>query len=199
MVEDTTAPTIDCPEDVVAECTGGSSAFVVPGAASGSDVCAGVSISSHGARSFPLGATTLEYVATDEVNLTAKCASKVEVKDTTPPPIASTAASPNRLWPPDKMLRNVTVAVASTDRCDAAAAACEITGVRSNEPIVGWSPTLGKKATYDWKKTGALTLELLSWRTSKIAPRIYSIDLLCKDRAGNSSTSMVTVTVRLAQ
>jgi hypothetical protein len=198
-VEDTTAPTIQCPADVVAECTGGSSAFVDPGVAQAADVCGDVSVASSTAKRFPLGETTLTHVATDDVELSSSCTNKVTVQDTTPPPIAFAAATPDVLWPPDKKIRNVAVTASSTDRCDDAAAVCEITGVRANEPIVAWSPALKPKAVYDWKKTGPLSLELVSWRTAKTAPRIYTIDLACRDRAGNTSTATATVRVPLAR
>ena len=86
-VEDTTAPTITCPDDITAECTGESSAPVTPGAASGDDVCGDVSVSSHDPGSFPLGTAPLTYTATDGVGLTASCMSNIVVEDSTPPSI----------------------------------------------------------------------------------------------------------------
>ena len=90
-VTDTTPPSITCPAAITAECTGNGSATVTPGAASGADVCAGVSVSGHGEASFPLGPTSLTYVATDDVGLQNSCVSAVEVVDTTPPSVVCPA------------------------------------------------------------------------------------------------------------
>jgi microsomal dipeptidase-like Zn-dependent dipeptidase len=86
-VTDTTAPNITCPSNITTECTGNRSAQATPGVATASDVCAGVTVSTHDPGSFPLGTTPLTYTATDEANNKASCTSNVTVQDTIPPQI----------------------------------------------------------------------------------------------------------------
>jgi len=86
-IVDTTKPKITCPSNVTAECTGNSSAPATPGAATATDICGGVTVTTHDAASFPMGTTTLTYTATDGANLTDSCTTKITVQDTTPPSI----------------------------------------------------------------------------------------------------------------
>jgi hypothetical protein len=86
-VTDTTPPSIACPEAQVAECTGDHLATVDPGDATGHDACGGVKVSDPGSGPYPLGTTTVGYVATDDVGLKDSCTTSVTVQDTTAPSI----------------------------------------------------------------------------------------------------------------
>ncbi len=87
-VVDTTAPTLYCPENVLAECVSGG-ASVDPGVASGADNCSGVTYSSSpGAGSFPVGSTTVTHTGRDSSGNLAVCTSRVMVADTQAPELA---------------------------------------------------------------------------------------------------------------
>ncbi|HYO74071.1 MAG TPA: HYR domain-containing protein, partial [Archangium sp.] len=87
-VVDTTAPSLFCPENVLAECVDGG-AEVDPGVASGTDNCSGVSYSSSpGAGSFPVGSTSVTHTARDSSGNLAVCTSRVTVTDTRAPEVA---------------------------------------------------------------------------------------------------------------
>jgi len=88
QVQDTTPPSITCPAAIVAECTGNSSAQVTPGAASASDICAGVTVAGPAAGTYPVGTTTVAYTATDGVGLQSSCQATIQVVDTIKPVVS---------------------------------------------------------------------------------------------------------------
>jgi hypothetical protein len=201
-VQDTTPPAIACPADITAVCTRASAALVTPGIARGSDLCGSVSLTSHARASFPMGTSSLRYTATDDARLTASCTSLITVKDTTPPGITGLTATPSSLWPPDHKMQPVRLHVTAADRCDPAAPACRITAIRSNEPVNG----LGDGDTApDWQITGSLTALLRAERSGTHTPgcapnrsrpgRIYTLEVTCRDNAGNSALRTTTVSV----
>ena len=120
---------------------------------------------------------------------------RASVVDTTPPTIASVAASPNRLWPPNHRLVPVSVTVDVVDICDATPT-CQITSVSSNEPIDG--PGDGH-TTPDWVITGDLTVDLRAERAGTGTGRMYTIEVECTDSSGNSATKTVPVRVPKSQ
>src|SRR5262249_3785696 len=129
--------------------------------------------------------------AKDSSGNTNSCSSQVVVRDTTPPTIASVAATPNVLWPPNHMLVPVQVAVSVSDKCDAAPV-CKITTISSNEPIDG----LGDGDTApDWQITGNLTANLRAERSGTGTGRVYTLTVQCTDHANNSATATTTVQV----
>ena len=106
----------------------------------------------------------------------------VTVSDQTPPVIASLAASPNELWPPNNKMVAVTIVPGVSDNCGASS--CQITGVTVSEPAAG-----------DWAITGPLSLTLRAKRAGPGGARIYTIAVACTDASGNVSTGSTTVTV----
>ena len=87
-VVDTTAPTLFCPENVLAECVEGG-ADVDPGVSSGTDNCSGVTYSSSpGAGSFPVGSTSVTHTGRDSSGNAATCTSRVTVVDTQAPEVS---------------------------------------------------------------------------------------------------------------
>ena len=113
-VVDTTEPAIQCPADVVLECTSPQGTPFTPTAASANDICGAVTVDTPPAGDFPLGTTSLNYSASDAQGLMASCQSSVTVEDTTRPMISSVVATPSILWPPNHKMKNVNLAVAAT-------------------------------------------------------------------------------------
>jgi hypothetical protein len=109
--------------------------------------------------------------------------------DTTPPMIATVAANPATLAPPNHQMIPVSVSVSATD--DTSLPACAIAGVTSNEAS---SP-----GESDWMITGPLTMRLRSERDAHGTGRIYSIRVRCVDAAGNAASALTTVSVPKSQ
>jgi hypothetical protein len=86
-VRDTLPPSITCPTPITAEADQSGGAVVSPGGASAADIGGSVTISGPGAGFYPLGTTTVTYVATDQSGNTSTCTSSITVVDTTPPTI----------------------------------------------------------------------------------------------------------------
>ncbi|MCK4742221.1 MAG: HYR domain-containing protein [Sulfuriflexus sp.] len=191
-VVDTTPPVINCPVDIIAECTSKQSATVTPGVATGSDSCSTlVELTTIGTKSFTLGTTALSYVATDAQGLTTSCASTVKIQDTTPPAITSVTASRKNLWPPNHKMKAVTISALATDACSVSAPVCKITEVSSNEPVQDKE----NKRAPDWKITGPLNVNLRAERNEKHKSRIYTVQVTCTDQQGLNTVGSTTVTV----
>ena len=194
-VRDTTPPQISCPAAIVAECTGNRSAQVTPAAATGSDICGSVALTRPAAGTFPMGLTPLTYQATDQAVCRQACGSSITVKDTTAPTISGITATPNVFWSPNHKMELVNVQVAVTDICDSTAAVapvCQITNISSNEPQNGLGD--GDVAP-DWQQTGPLKVKLRAERGGSGSGRIYTLQLTCTDRSGNTKIGTTTVSV----
>jgi hypothetical protein len=137
------------------------------------------------------GTYTVTWTYDDHHGNIATQSQNVIVKDTIPPVISQIAASPNEFWPPNHKLMPVTISVFASDNC-ATLPQSEIVKVTCNEPING--PGDGNTDP-DWLLTGKLSLNLRSERDGNGNGRIYTITVLCKDAAGNSTLKDVTVTV----
>lgn len=139
----------------------------------------------------PLGKNTITLVVVDGNGGSDSANVVITVADTTPPAIASLAAAPAMLWPPNHKMRRVSLAVVATDNCDAAVA-CRVGSVSSNEPENG----LGDGDTApDFEVTGAFTTMLRAERSGRGSGRIYSVEMVCRDSSGNSSTARTAITV----
>ncbi len=91
-ISDNEAPAITCPSNIVANNTTGScDAIVSYNAPTGTDNCTGVTSNRTAGlasgSTFPIGATTVTYLATDLAGLTATCSFTVTVNDTEAPTI----------------------------------------------------------------------------------------------------------------
>ncbi|MDE1845069.1 MAG: HYR domain-containing protein [Thaumarchaeota archaeon] len=85
IVKDTTAPKITAPSDVNATATSLADNTVPFGNATVSDNVKVVSLTNNASKTFPLGKTTILWVATDESGNKANATQVVDVKNTTPP------------------------------------------------------------------------------------------------------------------
>src|SRR5207245_2816013 len=90
-VADTTPPSISCPNNETAECTGNGQATVNYPPASATDICDGplpTTCVPPSGSSFPVGTTTVTCTATDAAGHSSSCSFTVTVADTTPPSIS---------------------------------------------------------------------------------------------------------------
>ncbi|HET9386342.1 MAG TPA: hypothetical protein VFO67_14435 [Gemmatimonadales bacterium] len=104
--------------------------------------------------------------------------------DTRPPDIASAAADPSLLWPPNLQMIAVSVSVDVSDDMDPAPV-CRISDVASSEPTAPGAIDI----------SGALTVLLMADRNSSSDGRAYRIEISCADASGNTSQAGVNVLV----
>jgi hypothetical protein len=198
-VVDTTPPEISCPEPAIVECTGNHSAPFTPSAPEVFDMCAqnggpALSVVIPPPATFPLGTTGLDYSVTDISNLQAQCATAVTVQDTTPPTIHSIVAMPDQLWAPNHKMVDIELTVVATDICDPVLTppVCAIASIDSDEPDDG----LGDGNTSgDMLILGPFAARLRAERDGAGIGRIYTLQVSCRDQAGNASTGTVEVRV----
>ncbi|WP_105200921.1 HYR domain-containing protein [Pseudoalteromonas sp. T1lg10] len=195
-IVDTVPPQINCPQNIVAECSGNRSATLTPGAATGSDLCSTtVALSQPSTQSFPMGITELTYTATDAQTLTSSCTSTVKVEDTLAPQFNDILASPHILWPPNHEMIDVVIALTVNDVCDNSVPVCRVTDISSNESSDGKGDG-STEPDWSWNanQTGTtLNVQLRAEREGSGDGRTYTIDLACSDLSGNTSTAQTTV------
>ncbi|HMD36940.1 MAG TPA: DNA/RNA non-specific endonuclease, partial [Vicinamibacterales bacterium] len=139
-------------------------------------------------QSSPVGGYAIVPVLSDPKGRLANYAvsshnALLAIVDTTLPAIGAVSASPDVIWPPNKQMIPVSVAVAVSDAADAAPV-CSVTGISSNEPQIGDSAVIGR-----------LTVSLRADRNGNGNGRIYTIGVRCVDASGNASTATTIVTV----
>ena len=211
------SPTITCPDPVTVECTSSNGtpvrmtvnvadadgdALTVVWTVNGAPyqtnrVPAGTPTTS---ATVPFGAVfgdgtnEVQVTVTDAKGITAACTTTVTVQDTTPPVIRRLVVSPSVLWPPNHKMVPVRVTVLATDVCGAVRT--RIVSIRSNEPENG----LGDgDAAPDSEITGPLSANLRAERAGNGTGRVYTITVQATDRAGNTATGRVSVTVPKSQ
>lgn len=142
---------------------------------------------------FPLGSTTVtltvsdgEFEDSDEMT--------AGVVDTTDPTIDVTL-NPDRLWPPNHKMRDITATVNVTDICDANPTFV-LTSITSNEPDNGKGDgnTTGDIAG-GTVGTPDTEFQLRSERSGKGNGRIYTTTYTASDGSGNSANDSAEVTV----
>lgn len=143
----------------------------------------------------PLGKSTIVLVVDDGNGGSDSASVDITVADVTPPGIASLAATPAVLWPPNHTMRRTSLSIVATDNCDAAVS-CRIGSVSSNEPENG----LGDGDTApDTEVIADFVTMLRAERSGTGSGRTYSVEMVCRDSAGNASTAQTTVTVPKSQ
>jgi hypothetical protein len=159
-------------------------------AVAGGDSLAGTNVSF--AVILPLGTNVVAVTATDSSTNSAACSTTVTVVDTTPPVINSVTANPAVLWPPNHKMITVQVHANVTDTCGAAT--WKIISVTSTVDAKGSGHT-----SPDWQITGDHTVKLRAERSGKGSGRIYIITIKATDLSGNTTLTIVTVTVPHSQ
>ncbi len=193
VVHDNTPPTITCPPDQVAECTGPQGAAVAYPPPVASDVCSAsvTTVCTPASGSvFAPGTTPATCTGTDASTNASSCGFQVRVVDTTPPTITGVSATPDVLWPPNHRMVPIVVMAEATDVCEPTT--CRVASVASDEPVNG----LGDGDTApDWTITGDLAVSLRAERAGGGDGRTYTITVECEDTSGNATTAPVTVIV----
>jgi hypothetical protein len=201
-VQDTTAPLITCPANVVVECTGNNGILasdpqLAPffAGASATDVCdATLAITNNAPAFFPLGSTPVTFTATDDSGNSTPCVATVTVQDTLPPVIAA-SVSPSSLWPPNHKLVNIAATVGVTDICDPSPTFV-LTSIASNEPDngTGDGDTVNdiQDAAFGTPDTA---FRLRAERAGPGSGRIYTIVYTGSDGSGNTASDLDTVVV----
>ncbi|MBN1859291.1 HYR domain-containing protein [Candidatus Bipolaricaulota bacterium] len=141
-VQDTTAPEISCPSDLILDVDDPNAeasyeAWLL--ATTATDICDPTAAISHDAPLFAELAvegttgvgTSITWKATDASGNVATCSSTVKLLDTTPPELAITL-TPNVLWPPNHKLVRITVIASAVDNSDPAPIV-ELVSIESNE------------------------------------------------------------------
>ena len=201
-------PVADAGPDQVAECTSPAGAVVVMDGSGSTDedmdpltylwTAPGIVFddptSVSASATFPLGSTTevtltvSDGLSDDTDTMTA------QVVDTTPP-VVDVTLDPDRLWPPNHKMRNITATVNVTDACDANPTFV-LTSVTSNEPdnAKGDGNTTGDIAGTD-VATPDTEFQLRSERSGKGNGRVYTTTYTASDGSGNSADDSAEVTV----
>jgi len=202
-IGDSVPPTVQCPEAVVAECTGPQGATVSIAAAS-SDLCNPLPTVANdrnggGADAggvYPLGRTTVRFTADDGHGHTSSCTTDVTVQDTVAPSLTF-AADASFLYPPNHGMVPVRLSYAAADLCSPSPAV-RLTAVESSEPDdgpgTGDGATLGDIAGVELgtADTGIL---LRAERAGAGSGRIYTLRASAADAAGNVTPALAVVAV----
>jgi hypothetical protein len=196
-VVDGTPPSVTCAADTTIECTGGGGVATVSAAAV--DNCSAVTATCvpPSGSTFPIGTTTGTCSATDASGNTGSCNYNLTVKDTVAPVVTSTGRS--ALWPANHKATTISLAdcgVTIVDQCQGpltlGAASAAITCVTSDEPKN--SAGDGNTAA-DMVIVNSTTVQLLAERQGTSDGRVYAIQFLTRDAAGNESLGACKVTV----
>lgn len=142
------------------------------------------------ANADPVGRHTVTVAAADNCGAITTTSFTVEVVDTAPPVIVNATPSLRALWPPNRQMVPVTIAVEVWDNVDPSPS-CRVTAVTSSDPITG----RGDNTSPDWVIGGGLSVSLRAERAGAGAGRIYTLTVECTDQNGNVSTAPVIVTV----
>lgn len=190
-VNDTLAPTVTCPANIIQDNDSGFCGAIVNYTPTVLDNCPGataVGVPASGTF-FPVGTTTVDVTATDASGNTDTCSFTVTVNDVEDPVVSNMSATPNSLWPPNHKLKDITVNYTSTDNC--AVISCELT-VTSDEAVNGWGDG---NTSPDWVIVDDHHVKLRAERSGKGDGRVYTITATCIDAAGNTGSNSTTVTV----
>jgi uncharacterized repeat protein (TIGR03803 family) len=133
---------------------------------------------------YPLGATPVTLIVTDNHSASNSCTATVTVMDTTPPTIGDVTVTPNVLWPPNGKMVEVSVDYTVSDDCGGVT---NVLSVTSNEAANGSAP--------DWVIEDDHHVQLRAERSGAGSERLYRVTVISTDNSGNSATRTVTVGV----
>lgn len=182
-VVDTTAPELSLPAGIT------TSETIMTWDASANDLVDGnvaVTCDPPSGATFPRGTTTVDCSAADTRGNTATGSFDVTVNPRPVDRTVTVSASPDKLWPPDHKMVDVTITVTTSDQTPVTA---EIVHVASSET------NADDNTSPDWIVTGPLTLKLRAEKGAQTKVRIYTIDVKIADEDGNQYLERATVTV----
>jgi hypothetical protein len=207
-VVDTTPPNINTPADVTAGCAGAGGTAVSLGTPTVSDIAtltADIVVTNDAPGTFPVGATTVTWTATDGAGNQNTALQTVTVADNTPPDL-SVSVTPDVLWPPNHKMYEVMPSVSANDSCDASPT-IQLVNITMNEgdeelafdPL--YDTTLGDGHTtndiqYD---PGTGQVFVRAERSGTGNGRVYTLTYEATDAAGNTAQATATVTVPHSQ
>jgi hypothetical protein len=209
-VVDTTPPSITAPADVIADCAGSGGTAVSLGTPTVSDIATlieDIVVTNDAPGTFPIGATTVTWTATDGAGNQNTALQTVTVADNTPPDL-SVSVTPDVLWPPNHKMHEIMSTVSASDACDASPVV-QLVNITMNEgdEELAFDPqydtTLGDGHTtndiqYD---SGTGQVFVRAERSGAGNGRVYTYTLTYEatDAAGNTTQAMATVTVPHSQ
>ena len=174
-------------------------AAVNPGAATATDPCAPVTITSSRSDGlplsapFPLGVTAITYIATDGCGNSTSGTQTITVSDDDAPQLSTVVADKTQLWPANHKMVDVALTYEATDHCGATTVSIVVT---SNEAVDG----LGDGDTSpDWEVVSNHLVRLRAERSGTGNGREYTIAVTATDAAGNTTTQSVVVKVPKSQ
>lgn len=193
-VNDTQAPTINCPANIVTGNTPGQCSAAVTYAVTASDNCPGVGTPACSPASgsvFPLGVTTVSCSVADAGGRTSSCSFTVRVNDTQAP-VLTVQTQPLELWPPNHKYVTITVAqrvISASDGCDATVNinSVVIEKVTSDEP--------GPANNDIVIAANCKSVDLRRERDGGGDGRVYTITFRVRDAAGNTTRATSKVTI----
>jgi hypothetical protein len=176
-VVDSAPPVVSCPANVVSECVAGLGVGINLGRATASDLCGTATVPTNDGRApWRLGVTNVTYTSHDAGGRVGSCRQTVSVVDTTPPRLAAVTAAPPVLVA--GAMRDVTVVAVATDSCDVTPLpTCSIESITS-APVA---------PAADIAINAPLRASLRAVRG-----RQYTLNVVCKDRAGLSARAAAT-------
>jgi len=152
IVQDTTDPVINCPDDVTVE-QATAAGTAVPLTATATDICdASPTITSDELAIYPLGVTTVTFTATDDSGNSVSCTTTVTVEDTTAPTVTITDPSDAAdIW----YRETIDVEYTVSDICDASPAVVVTPSDPIHAPLTLGELTIAVSATDASGNTGS--------------------------------------------
>ncbi|MEA2203973.1 MAG: hypothetical protein QOE77_749 [Blastocatellia bacterium] len=209
-VNDTTAPVIACPANIVTPAGSGScSASLNPGTATATDNCdATPTITGTRSDGKPLtdpysGVVIITWTATDDSGNSSSCMQTVTVTDTQGPVITVNNAAVT-LWPPNHQYVNFNLSqfvTGASDNCDSGVDASDVVIVSVTSDELEDNPSGGDGNTLNDIVIAAncKSVQLRAERDGNLNGRVYTITFAVVDTAGNVGTATVKVTVPKTQ
>jgi hypothetical protein len=139
------------------------------------------------------GVHSITLIVTDLSGASSSDLVNITVVDTTPPLLSGVSVSPNALWPPNHQMMDVILSYTVSDVCCATATTIS---VASNEPI---NSTGDGDTAPDWEIVDEHHVRLRAERSATRTGRVYTITIISRDCAGNSTSKAVTVIVPKSQ